>query len=96
MQEYTVHYQFLVADQLIEDTLVVEAFSEQRAVETVLKMLDEHYSVAIVLECQTVSEERCCPCCLEGYTHRPTISRLDQQTEICPPCGTLEALVTFQ
>jgi predicted RNA-binding Zn-ribbon protein involved in translation (DUF1610 family) len=92
MQEYTVHYQLLVDDQLIEDTLVVEAFSEQRAVETVLKRLDEHYYVAILLECQTVSEERCCPCCLEGYMERSTMSRLDNQTEICPTCGILEAL----
>jgi hypothetical protein len=66
--QYPVHYQFLVDDKLIEDTLVVEAFSEQRAVETVLKMLDEHYCAAIVLECQTLSQERCCPCCLEDYT----------------------------
>jgi hypothetical protein len=94
MQQYIVHYQVIVDDQLIEDTLEVSAVSEQRAVDSVLETLDRRYSAAIVLACQTVrDEERCCPCCLEGYRERPTISRLDDQTEICPTCGTLEALV---
>jgi hypothetical protein len=97
MQQYLVHYQVIADDKLIEDTLVVEAVSEPGAIETVLERLERHYSAAIVLECQTVrDEERCCPCCLEGYIEPPTISRLDHQTEICPICGTLEALVMFQ
>jgi hypothetical protein len=95
--QYLVHYQVLVDDKLSEDTLVVEAVSEHRAAEIVLERLDQRYSAAIVLECQTGrDEERCCPCCLEGYMGRPTISRLDHQTEICPICGTFEALVTVQ
>ena len=32
-----------------------------------------------------------CPKCGKGYTERPAISRIDN-SEICPECGTLEAL----
>lgn len=33
-----------------------------------------------------------CPLCGGSYTERPAISRLDNRTEICPLCGTREAL----
>ena len=33
-----------------------------------------------------------CPCCGKTYTDRPAISREDNQTPICPDCGTREAL----
>ena len=33
-----------------------------------------------------------CPLCGKEYEDRPAISRKDNKTEICPDCGTLEAL----
>jgi ribosome-binding protein aMBF1 (putative translation factor) len=33
-----------------------------------------------------------CPICGKEYEDRPAISRKDNKTEICPDCGTLEAL----
>ena len=33
-----------------------------------------------------------CPRCGKEYTARPAISRKDNKTDICPDCGTLEAL----
>lgn len=35
---------------------------------------------------------RKCPKCGVRYKSHPTISRRDNKTEICPPCGTMEAL----
>ena len=33
-----------------------------------------------------------CPRCGKEYTGRPAISRADNQTPLCPDCGTREAL----
>ena len=33
-----------------------------------------------------------CPICAQTYHGRPAISRLDNATEICPDCGTRQAL----
>lgn len=33
-----------------------------------------------------------CPKCGKEYEGYPAISRTDNKTEICPDCGTLEAL----
>ena len=35
---------------------------------------------------------RTCPKCGKEYQERPALSRADNVTEICPDCGTLEAL----
>lgn len=35
---------------------------------------------------------RKCPICGKEYREPPAISRKDNETEICPDCGTLEAL----
>lgn len=42
-------------------------------------------------------EDRCvrirtCPMCHKEYKERPALSRVDSKTEICPECGTREAL----
>ena len=37
-------------------------------------------------------DERYCPKCKKVYTGRPPLSRADNKTNICPDCGTLEAL----
>ena len=37
-------------------------------------------------------EERTCPKCGRTYTERPALSRSDNETLICPDCGTREAL----
>lgn len=36
-----------------------------------------------------------CPICGNEYTEHPAISRKDNITEICPACGTKEALDVF-
>ncbi|MCD8011627.1 MAG: hypothetical protein LUG99_00345 [Lachnospiraceae bacterium] len=33
-----------------------------------------------------------CPICQKKYSDRPAISRKDSRMEICPDCGTMEAL----
>lgn len=33
-----------------------------------------------------------CPRCGQAYRERPALSRLDNETLICPDCGTREAL----
>ena len=33
-----------------------------------------------------------CPICAQTYHGRPALSRLDNVTEICPDCGTRQAL----
>lgn len=37
-----------------------------------------------------------CPRCGKCYTDLPAISRTDNETEICPDCGTEEAMQTFE
>ncbi len=37
-------------------------------------------------------ETRICPRCGKPYCERPALSRLDNETLICPDCGTREAL----
>lgn len=39
-----------------------------------------------------VNEPRKCPKCGRTYTERPALSRIDNETLICPDCGTREAL----
>ena len=41
---------------------------------------------------ERVFEKRTCPKCGRTYTERPALSRLDNETLICPDCGTREAL----
>lgn len=38
---------------------------------------------------------RICPKCGAGYTRTPALSREDNQTLICPDCGTREALASM-
>ena len=37
-------------------------------------------------------EKRICPNCGNPYRGYPAISRVDNETQICPDCGTREAL----
>ena len=39
-----------------------------------------------------IREPGICPKCGCSYPERPAISRVDNQTVICPDCGTREAL----
>ena len=41
---------------------------------------------------EQVFEKRTCPKCGRTYTARPALSRNDNETLICPDCGTREAL----
>lgn len=38
---------------------------------------------------------RICPKCGQTYTGRPAVSRVDNETPICPDCGTREALTSL-
>ena len=39
----------------------------------------------------TERKVRVCPRCGNRYTKYPALSRRDNETDICPDCGTLEA-----
>jgi len=45
-----------------------------------------------VIKQTSLGGQRVCPVCGETYTGYPAISRRDNLTEICPDCGTREAL----
>lgn len=36
-----------------------------------------------------------CPLCGKSYSGRPAVSRTDNQTPICPDCGTRQALASI-
>lgn len=39
-----------------------------------------------------MAEKKICPQCGRAYTEPPALSRVDDETEICPDCGLREAL----
>lgn len=41
---------------------------------------------------ETIREPRVCPLCGQTYTDAPALSRTDNETLICPDCGTRQAL----
>ena len=41
------------------------------------------------------NEERTCPICGRRYTGHPALSRTDNETLICPDCGTRQALASI-
>ena len=41
---------------------------------------------------ETITRTAVCPRCGKEYTGRPALSRADNQTPLCPDCGTREAL----
>ena len=41
---------------------------------------------------ETITRTAVCPRCGKEYTGRPALSRADNQTPICPDCGTRETL----
>lgn len=41
---------------------------------------------------EETATERICPKCGQAYTAYPALSREDNETLICPDCGTREAL----
>ena len=44
---------------------------------------------------KTVQKPRKCPKCGKIYYGYPALSREDNKTEICPECGTKEAIFSF-
>ena len=44
---------------------------------------------------QREKQVRVCPKCGQEFRGRPAISRKDNETPICPDCGTREALETL-
>ena len=40
----------------------------------------------------TDRKKRVCPKCGQAYHGRPAVSRADGRTQLCPDCGTREAL----
>lgn len=43
-----------------------------------------------------MQEKMICPICGKEYTERPALSRLDNETEICPDCGMAQALKAWE
>ena len=41
------------------------------------------------------NEERTCPICGRSYTGHPALSSTDNETLICPDCGTRQALASI-
>ena len=41
------------------------------------------------------NEERTCPICGRSYTGHPALSRTDNETLICPDCGTRQVLASI-
>ena len=41
---------------------------------------------------ENITRTAICPKCGKSYVGRPALSRADNQTPICPDCGTREAL----
>lgn len=41
------------------------------------------------------NKARTCPICKSEYTSAPSLSRMDNQTYICPDCGARQALDIF-
>lgn len=44
---------------------------------------------------KTAHRQRVCPLCGSTYTAPPALSRTDNETLICPDCGTRQALETL-
>lgn len=44
---------------------------------------------------ENVYRIRICPICKRAYGQRPALSRVDNQTMICPDCGTRQALASL-
>ena len=42
-----------------------------------------------------MNEKQRCPICGQEYTEAPALSRTDNQTLICPDCGTRQALAAI-
>ena len=42
-----------------------------------------------------IMKNQICPVCNKEYTEHPAISRVDNKTEICSECGTIEAMTVF-
>lgn len=41
---------------------------------------------------ESIRQHRVCPLCGQTYTDAPALSRTDNETLICPDCGTRQAL----
>ena len=37
-----------------------------------------------------------CPKCGKEFTEYPALSRVDNETEICPECGVVEAIMSYK
>ncbi len=44
---------------------------------------------------RSTRKSRVCPRCGQTYSEPPALSRVDNETLICPDCGTREALATL-
>ena len=57
---------------------------------------DNGSSLNVVYGEDRVEILRTCPKCGKEYTEYPALSRVDNKTEICPECGTKEALEAYR
>lgn len=45
--------------------------------------------------CYKILEIQQCPKCKKEFTEHPALSRVDNETEICPECGVREAVEAY-
>ena len=63
---------------------------------SILVNWDNGSSLNVVYGEDRVEILRTCPKCGKEYEGYPALSRIDNKTEICPECGTKEALEAFK
>ena len=59
---------------------------------SILMNWDNGSGLNVVYGEDAVKKVTTCPKCGKEYSGRPALSRTDNKTQICPDCGTIEAL----
>lgn len=74
----------------MEVTIQITGENARKAASALRRMKKEDLEKLLI---QSVQSE--CPRCHQMYTEYPALSRRDNQTDICPDCGTAEAMEDF-
>ena len=60
-----------------------------------LEVLRDELEALPKTACYKVLEIQQCPKCKKEFTEHPALSRIDNETEICPECGVREAVEAY-
>lgn len=71
-------------------TNIIVVSESSNVLETAKEMVEENKIIIL-----SINQARVCPICEKVYTDYPATSRKDNKTEICPDCGTEEAIKSF-